>query len=404
MIKNLVELSLFSASLILSGCKTQMGLGSSGEVAARYAEQRVCTYNDAPYAVMNWREFRPFRVWIPSGVEPKCCYLDDGLMEVLMPDTDIPVMMRVLDKSAGEIEGLIAYYQSDFNKGTDFRNECRRDDVWYMEKSYSDRRMLMDMSVSPFDERTLRCFCELDSGDSLLFFADVASNAVDSVCEYVWRLARNMKYENKCVDAFNCTHLMPRVADMRPPEKLQWRETGSDIGRWEWKSLRGLQVFLPATLDVIRCGIDEKDFIFDLLENRHYVVAEILDYDSDVIDNQVAFYTFSDDMMKEARSSDERLKMKYMITLRQLSGVDWFIYEDFSDRRLVIEHRQRSENCEGMVCYCELPDGLCMKFKVRGSGAISDAELDCLLQICKSFQIRCYGVRHDYHRISGERP
>lgn len=374
--------------LLVSGCRMQERAEPSDGARVCRMRQRECTTNDAPYAEMTWKAFRPFSVSVPPDIEVKCCCMDEGQMEMVVPGIAIPVVVRVLDRFSDAISGLIEYYRSPPGdaKGIDGRFD---DDDWFMEKKYSDRRMMMDLRVSSSDERLLRCFCELDSGERLLFLADLSSKVDDSTCEQIWRLCHNFKFKNNCLDAFNCNvNASLLVADVPPLARLAWKESELDIGECEWKSLRQIQVFAPSSVGIESCGIDDEHFVFDLPGKRHYVTACYFGEDPGMIDEQLAIYIWSSTALKGVKSSDERLKMQYVLRLRQLAGIDWYMDNQFADRRLVVEHRRQSEECEGLACYCIFAEGLSMRFRVRGGGVISDSEIDYFLRLCKVIKVR----------------
>lgn len=379
---------ILAVVLCACGCADNAIAEPSAGVRIRRMKQRECLTNDAPCSVMVWKEFRPFRVSVPLGVEVKCCCVDDGRLELSIPGVVASVTACVLDRSVDVIGGLIESYQVIANGPA---GEIGRlaDDGWYMEKKFQDRRMLMDVRTSSSGERTLRCFCDLDSGALLLFLVDLPSEVDDSIFEQLWGICRDFKFESKCADAFCCSAVAtPLTGEVLPLPRLKWKDLRLDLGDYEWKSLRQLQVFVPSCLDVECCGIDDEDFVFDLPGSRHYVTAVDLGEDTDVIDNQVKLYALSSAALKGRNPSEEKLGMQYALTLRQMSGADWFIDERFSDRRLVVEHRQQGARREGITCYCELDKGPTMRFRVRGRGVISGDEIDYFLMLCRIIKVR----------------
>lgn len=386
--RDLVGLLFLVAVLFVSGCKTQESVDSSDGVRVCRMERRECHFDDAPYAEMSWKEFRPFRVLVPYGVEVKCCCMDEGRMAMSVPGVAAPVIVCVLDRSSDSIGLLIKLHQlaADDSRVRGMLPAC---DGWYVEKKFHDRRMLMELIGSQSGRRTLQCHCELKSGDCLQFLVRLPSEVEDQTCEQLWRLCRNFKFENKCLDAFNCSSATSSPsADIRPLPRLEWKETGLDLGVCEWKLLRQFQVFMPSSVDVGCCEMDYEHFVFDLPGKRHYVTVDCLGEDSDEIGNQVELYTWSSAALKGEKSQEERMKIQEALAWRRTSGADWFIDKKFSDRRLVIEHRMQGEQCEGLTCYCEFAEGATFRFSVRGSGAIRDEEIDYFLKLCKVIMIK----------------
>ncbi len=262
-------------------------------------------------------------------------------------------------------------------------------DGWYVEKKFQDRRMLMESIGSQSGRRTLQCHCELESGDCLQFLVRLPSEVEDQTCEQLWRLCRNFKFENKCLDAFNCSSAASSPsADIRPLPRLEWKEPGLDLGVCEWKSFPHYQVFMPSRIDFGCCELYDDHFVFDLPGDRHYVTVDCLGKNRDELDNCVERYACSGTALKDETSPKERMEMLEALAWRRTSGADWYIDKTFSDRRLVVEHRRQGEQCEGLACYCEFAEGETCLFSVRGSGVISDEEIDYFLQLCKVIMIK----------------
>lgn len=377
---------------------------------------RECPTNDAPYAEMTWKEFRPFRVMVPSGMEVKCCHQEEGRMLMMVPDIENPVCARVyLDKSEDIIDGLIECYRT---VACDSKKHTNVD--WYSEAKYQDRRMLMDSTVFS-DEVSVQCVCELDSGERLLFWTRSTPAVADSASENLWRVCRNIKFANKCLDAFNCMesdtpYVVTRewiwevCSNLTIEDKLldkfgggkfdaasvsngcaltkqEWEDPVADLGVFEWKSFEQYSVYLPADVEVECCCLDVYEFVFDLPGKHHYVTICAHEEDSDVLDDEVEFLRLNE-VPRSSAAAGEKVKWSYDNKFRQWTGIDWFIDKRLSDRRLVVEHRHQSEECEGVSCYCEFDEGPVLVLYVRGSGAISCDEIDYFLQVCKKIEVK----------------
>lgn len=411
-----IGICVFAIGLALCGC---IGLeepagadGSRGELPVL----RECPTNDALYAEMTWKEFRPFRVMVPSGVEVKCCHQEEGRMLMMVPDIENPVCARVyLDKSEDIIDGLIECYRT---VACDSKKHTNVD--WYSEAKYQDRRMLMDSTVFS-DEVSVQCVCELDSGERLLFWTRSTPAVADSASENLWRVCRNIKFANKCLDAFNCMesdtpYVVTRewiwevCSNLTIEDKLldkfgggkfdaasvsngcaltkqEWEDPVADLGVFEWKSFEQYSVYLPADVEVECCSLDVYEFVFDLPGKHHYVTICAHEEDSDVLDDEVEFLRLNE-VPRSSAAAGEKVKWSYANKFRQWTGIDWFIDKRLSDRRLVVEHRHQSEECEGVSCYCELDGGPVVVLYVRGSGAISCDEIDYFLQVCKKIEVK----------------
>ena len=411
-----IGICVFAIGLALCGC---IGLeepagadGSRGELPVL----RECPTNDALYAEMTWKEFRPFRVMVPSGVEVKCCHQEEGRMLMMVPDIENPVCARVyLDKSEDIIDGLIECYRT---VACDSKKHTNVD--WYSEAKYQDRRMLMDSTVFS-DEVSVQCVCELDSGERLLFWTRSTPAVADSASENLWRVCRNIKFANKCLDAFNCMesdtpYVVTRewiwevCSNLTIEDKLldkfgggkfdaasvsngcaltkqEWEDPVADLGVFEWKSFEQYSVYLPADVEVECCSLDVYEFVFDLPGKHHYVTICAHEEDSDVLDDEVEFLRLNE-VPRSSAAAGEKVKWSYANKFRQWTGIDWFIDKRLSDRRLVVEHRHQSEECEGVSCYCELDGGPVAVLYVRGSGAISCDEIDYFLQVCKKIEVK----------------
>lgn len=411
--KNYFSVYVFAIGLALCGCiglEEPVGAdGSRGELPVL----RECPTNDAPYAEMTWKEFRPFRVMVPSGVEVKCCHQDEGRMLMMVPGMENPVCAGVcLDRNEDIIDVLSKIHRAVVKK-YNFVD-------WYTEAKYQDRKMLMDASFCQGDVG-LRCVCELDSGERLQFLTQSTPAAADSTSENLWRMCRNIKFANKCLDAFNCMEsdttyvgtrkclwefCIGRKVEDKEVDKLEgwefdvssvsngcaltkreWEDPAADLGALEWKSFEQYSVYLPAGVEVESCSIDVDEFVFDLPGKHHYVTICAYEEDSDALDDDVEFLRLNE-VPRSSTAAGEKVKWSCANKFRQWTGIDWFIDKRLSDRRLVVEHRHQSEECEGVSCYCELDGGPVVVLYVRGSGAISCDEIDYFLQVCKKIEVK----------------
>ena len=376
--KNCFGIFLFVVGLTLCGCVGLEEPSCADGGRTGLPVLRECPTNDAPYAEMTWKEFRPFRVMVPPEVEVKCCHQGEGQMVLMVPGMENPLHARIyLDKTMDIIDVLCESYRT-----ADHDSKKQLNVDWYTEAKYQDRRMLMSSSVCS-DEVELQCVCEFDSGERLRFLTRSTLDAANSASVFLWRMCRNIKFENKCLDAFNCmesdtSYVVTRewiwevccnlkIEDKRLDNldgkkfevasvsngcalaKREWEDPVADLGEFEWKSFEQYSLFLPANIEVECCGVDVDEFIFDLPGKHHYVTICAYGEDSDALDDQVGFLK-SSEAPQSSVAAGEKVKCYYANKLRQWMGIDWYIDKRFSDRRLVVEHRHQSKECEGVSC------------------------------------------------------
>ena len=402
--------SVLTANLLLCGCLKHENPNRSYVQASRsmrtcdYApERRACPTNDTPFADGSWREFRPFRVFLPTGVEVKGCCLafEFGRLDLIVPGTDLHVGIVVSGEGREDINPILEYYQSfrgcdkRIGEGANARVKNSQGVVWYMEKKYSDRRLLMDVHGYSRSCMETRCWCELDTGVSL-FAVYPAGDIEDLNCEWLWRLFRSIKVEIKCRDAFNCLRTeASAISHIPATRKLQWNDVNPDIGAFEWRSFRQFRVFLPSNVSVECCCIDEEDFVFDLPDKCHYVTAYGIDMEDSEIEKKLDLYAYSMSDLNGGISVKEKEKIQIALAFREMAGIDWYMEKKCTDRRLLVEHRHQSETCEGVLCCCEFDEGPCVYFKIRGSGAIDRENLEYFMKVCEEFKYEEIAVQQN---------
>ena len=396
----LVGFTILTVNLLWCGCLEHEDTNRFHEQCNRsegpcgfVPERRACPTNDTPFADGTWREFRPFRVFLPIGVEVESCCLslELGRMNMVVPGTSLHATMVVSGNSGDDIDSMIEYSQS-FSSDEQSVQRANvpginsQSIVWYMEKKYPDRRILMELRGSSASGMRLRGYCELKTGVSL-FAVRSEDDVAYPTCELLWRLLRSIKVEIKCRDAFNCLRTeAPGASHIPATRKLQWKEVNLDIGDFEWKSFRQFRVFLPSNVNVECCCIDEEDFVFDMPDKSHYVTAYGIDLEDDEIDKKLELYSYSSADLDGSIPLEEKEKIHIALVLREVAGIDWYMERKCRDRRLLIEHRHQSETCEGVLCCCEFDEGPCVYFKIRGSGAIDRENLEYFMKVCEEFR------------------
>ncbi len=380
--KNFV-VGLFVAvvELLCFGCVRQTASIAPDDMCVCEPRRRECPTNDTPFVEMSWREFRPFCVFVPSDIEMECCCVEDGCrMMLTVPGMDILVKVCVLESNLNDIDLALVLRRLPWRNPLD----------WHMEKRYSDRRLLMCYDVSSSSEAKLYCYCEFDSGECLFFMIPYLEQGnADYVSAWLWRLCRSLKFEVKCRDAFNCMKAESPINQNVPAvAKIKWDRIAPDLGTFEWRSFRWFELFVPSDVKVDYCTISGNDFVFDLPGERHYVTIVIYGELDDFIADQDEFCSYSGDMLSGKLPPDEKEKVRLALGQRQRIGLDWYMNEEFPDRRLLVVHRNQREGCEGVACYCEYEDGVCVEFCIRGSGPISKDEIDYFLQICRTVRVR----------------
>ena len=392
----IVVFFILADSLLLCGCMKHAQLNISDiskEVCDFKPKRRECFAADTAFPEGAWREIRPFRVFLPVDAEIEGCCLDFefGRIDIAVPNTRLCAATVVMRACNDDISSMLEYYQSFSSDGRSGRSvKARKKNsqgvVWYMEKKYADRRILMELRGAFSNEMKLSCWCELDSGISLRAILSGCAIA-DSACEWLWRLLRGIKIEIKCRDAFNCLRTKaPFISNIPTTRKLQWNDANPDIGTYEWTSFRSFRVFLPSKLKVECCGVGDEHFVFDLPDKSHYVTAYSIDLEDGEIDRKLEFYSYSMADLNDGIPSEEKEKIHIALVFREMAGIDWYMEKKCADRRLLIEHRHQREGLEGLLCCCEFYEGPCVIFKIRGNGAIDSEDLEFFMKICQEFK------------------
>ena len=384
---------ILATSMLIFGCmknaKTSCSVVMHGYIPVR----RECPTNDTPFAEGSWREFRPFRVFFPAGAEIESCCLDYefGRITIDIPGTGHCASLVVLADGRVDIDSMLEYYRSFSGCDehcvplTNSGNGNRLGEIRYTENNYPDRRLLMERRGLPGSEMTLDFFCEMDSGVKL-FGTYTDCDIADSSCEWLWRFFRSIKVDIKCYDAFNCLAKGTITgADIHATKKIQWNELSQDIGPFEWNEFRQFRVFMPCGVKVECCCDEEDHFVFDMLDENHYVTGCCMDYEESEIDRRLELYSYSSNDLDGSIALKEKEKIYIALLFREMAGIDWYMEKKSHDRRLLIEHRHQSELYEGILCCCEFKEGHSVLFKVRGSGQIDHENLEYIIKICEGF-------------------
>jgi len=380
---------LLAAGMLICGCLRHVEPARPEGVRGSAPERRDCPANDTPFAEVSWLEFRPFRMLMPTNVEVDCCCecLDFGRVDMMVPGVSLWASIVVLGASGGEISAMLEEYQLI----AETQKKSRNGVVWYMERQYPDRRLLMDMQGSSLVGWKLRCCCEIDSGECLMVQVESDAEFAATTCEWIWRLCRSLKIDIKCFDTFSCLKRPDQPdSNVFATRKLPWGDGGLDSEDFEWKQIRCFRIYLPSKVNVEHCCVDHDSFVFDMPYSSHYVTVCCSDEGSDDIDDKIDFYSYSSADLNGDLSLDIKRKILISIALREMAGIDYYMEKRFSDRRLLVEHRHQSIDREGVACYCEFYGGPHVSFRVRGSGVVDRKDFEWILMVCRNFKIEMF--------------